>query len=48
MNRTFKARVIELVALRVPQMLLAKRPGKKLIIDYKSVSRARLPAFRER
>lgn len=44
MNRTFKARVIELVILRVPQLLLARRPGKKLIVDYKCVSRSRLHA----
>ena len=35
LNRTFKARVIELVCLRLPQRLLEKWPAKQLIIDYR-------------
>ena len=37
MNRTFKARVIDLVMLRLPQMLLEKHPDKRLILDYRDV-----------
>lgn len=33
-NRTFKARVIDLVILRLPALLLMNRPNKALIIDY--------------
>lgn len=33
-NRTFKAKVIELVMCRLPEMVLPRYPGKQLIIDY--------------
>jgi hypothetical protein len=33
-NRTFKSRVIDLVLLRLPQLVLKDKPGKKLIVDY--------------
>jgi len=33
-NRTFKARVIDLVLLRLPGLLLAGRPAKRLVVDY--------------
>lgn len=33
-NRTFKAKVIELVLLALPQRLLRERAGKRLIVDY--------------
>jgi hypothetical protein len=33
-NRTFKARVIDLVLLRLPHMLLTGRPAKRLVVDY--------------
>jgi hypothetical protein len=34
-NRTFKTRVIELIILRLPALVLSRRPGKRLIIDYR-------------
>lgn len=33
-NRLFKARVIDLVLLRLPALLLLGRPGKRLVVDY--------------
>jgi hypothetical protein len=33
-NRTFKARVIDLVLLRLPHLLLHCRPAKRLVVDY--------------
>jgi len=33
-SRAFKARVIDLVLLRLPHLLLAARPGKRLVVDY--------------
>ena len=33
-NRSFKAKVIELVLLALPQRLLRERAGKRLIVDY--------------
>lgn len=33
-NRTFKARVIDLVLLRLPHLLLAGLPSKRLVVDY--------------
>lgn len=33
-NRTFKARVIDLVLLRLPQLLLPGLPQKRLVVDY--------------
>jgi hypothetical protein len=33
-NRQFKARVIDLVLLRLPAMLLTDRPHKRLVVDY--------------
>lgn len=35
-NRVFKAKVIELVASRLPELLLKGRKGKTLLIDYKA------------
>ena len=34
-NRTFKTRVIELVLLRLPDMLLKDKPKKRLVVDYR-------------
>ena len=36
-NRVFKAKVIELVVLRLPLLLLKGRPKKTLVIDYQTV-----------
>lgn len=33
-SRAFKARVVELVLLRLPHVLLVGRPGKRLVVDY--------------
>lgn len=33
-NRTFKAKVIDLIMCRLPEMVLSKYPRKQLIIDY--------------
>lgn len=33
-SRAFKARVIDLVLLRLPHLLLSTRPGKRLVVDY--------------
>jgi hypothetical protein len=35
-NRVFKAKVIELVTLRLPEMLLKGKEGRTLIIDYQA------------
>ena len=38
-NRAFKTKVIELVLWRLPHLLLAKYPGKTLIVDFQTVNK---------